>query len=594
MEISRQAGDREEGLVEFVWVGGPDDSPVLCSPSILAARQKYRHCASVNLFHIFDDWSHAAAHNGAYSVHPSQNHTALPANINDADLVEGQPLREIPDTQYTEMTLSRTRFRFVDHYRQIVDNMQSPSPSGYGFILDMDAKLRKMQEDIPLYFQDPSSPIGHVLPKEQLLATARGVKGLELTLSLIMGETRQLRLHRPFLFRGYKDKRFEKSRDQCITSARAILNYLKSNDEQSAILLKWWIVLFYGFAASVVLFIDLCHHKADDGTDLEHRRSELREALDLFKTAEHISTVSRNAIVLLEGLMSAEPEISSKPSKKRGAPDDDEEPFERIVKRMIVDANRYVGTPASSCFGSPTHVKASPIATTFGHRRSSSSRSAGSFSNASGMTSGGFPVHEQHVPISNTRHRRSSSQLSRPHLQTSWSAAQQQQQQQSTFNAGTGFVNRNGNGSLSPGESPLSAATSLPSPPHSNAQLQHVPVISGSLAPGFNLGWGQTGRDALAPGMLFRDSGLFSDTNMKAFDEVTINELGQMLWSADGYGMGDMGDIGVGVGVSVGVDMGVTGTAIHNIWPNSGNDMHTQATGANQTAVLNGNGNENP
>ncbi|THU93548.1 hypothetical protein K435DRAFT_189601 [Dendrothele bispora CBS 962.96] len=251
---------------------------------------------------IFDDWSHAAAHNGAYSVHPSQNHTALPANINDTDLVEGQPLREMPETQYTEMTLSRTRYRFVDLYRQIVDNMQSPSSSGYGFILEMDVKLRKMQEEVPLYFQDGSS--GEALSKEQLLATAKGVKGLELTLSLIMGETRQLRLHRPFLFRGYKDKRFVKSRDQCISSARAILGYLKSNDEHCAILLKWWMVLFYGFAASVVLFIDLCHQKVDDAPDLEHRRAELREALDLFKTAEHISTVSRNAIVLLEGLMS--------------------------------------------------------------------------------------------------------------------------------------------------------------------------------------------------------------------------------------------------------------------------------------------------
>jgi len=107
------------------------------------------------------------------------------------------------------MTLSRTRFRFVELYRQIVDNMQSPSPSGYGFVLEMDAKLRKMQEDIPSYFQDnPHGEPGNILSKDQLLASAKGVKGLELTLSLIMGETRQLRLHRPFLFRGYKDKRF--------------------------------------------------------------------------------------------------------------------------------------------------------------------------------------------------------------------------------------------------------------------------------------------------------------------------------------------------------------------------------------------------
>lgn len=101
-----------------------------------------------------------------------------------------------------------------------------------------------------------------------------------------------------------------KSRIQCISSAHNILNHLKSDDEQSAILLKWWIVLFYGFAAAVVLFIDLCHMKASEGIQedvLEERREQLRQALDLFKTAEHISVVSRNAIVLLEGLLSTHP-----------------------------------------------------------------------------------------------------------------------------------------------------------------------------------------------------------------------------------------------------------------------------------------------
>jgi hypothetical protein len=95
------------------------------------------------------------------------------------------------------------------------------------------------------------------------------------------------------------------------------------------------------------------------------------------------------------------------------------------------------------------------------------------------------------------------------------------------------------------------------------------------MVPGFNLGWGQPGRDALAPGVLFRDSGLF-DTNI---DDVTINELGQILWSADGYGMGDIGDIGV----NVGVDMG-SGRAMNNMW-SSGSDM--QATATNKSAAVN-------
>ncbi|KAJ6601447.1 fungal-specific transcription factor domain-containing protein [Mycena vulgaris] len=276
---------------------------------------------------IWADWSNAAAHNGTYSIHPSQNHTGFPANINDADLADGRPFTPQPPNTYTEMTFSLCRLRFVELYRQIVDNMQAPA--GYGFVIDIDRKISKTILELPAHFRGPGP----------------AVKGFELTLALIMGETRRLRLHRPFLFRGYKERKYVDSRIQCVNSATAILDYLKSDNEQSALLLKWWLVLFYGFAAAVVLFIDLCHQKADDQPDLEMRRVQLREALDLFKTAEHVSAVSRNAIALLEGLLTVEPGMPSKPSRKRGATDD--EPFERVVKRMIIDASRNLTMPSS-------------------------------------------------------------------------------------------------------------------------------------------------------------------------------------------------------------------------------------------------------
>ncbi|KAJ7492254.1 fungal-specific transcription factor domain-containing protein [Mycena latifolia] len=289
---------------------------------------------------IWADWSNAAAHHGTYSIHPSQNHTGLPANINDNDLADGRPFTPQPPHTYTEMTFSLCRLRFVELYRQIVDNMEAPA--GYGFVVDIDRKISNTILELPSHFRGPGP----------------AVKGFELTLALIMGETRRLRLHRPFLFRGYKERKYVDSRIQCVSSATAILDYLKSDNEQSALLLKWWLVLFYGFAAAVVLFIDLCHQKADDQPDLEIRRVQLREALDLFKTAEHVSAVSRNAIALLEGLLTVEPGMPSKPSRKRGATDD--EPFERVVKRMIIDASRNLTMPSAHSSNSSSADLASP------------------------------------------------------------------------------------------------------------------------------------------------------------------------------------------------------------------------------------------
>lgn len=103
------------------------------------------------------------------------------------------PWRTPLTVYFQEMSFSLCRLRFVELYRQVVDNMQAPT--GYTFITEMDGKLSKSLEEVPNYFQASSAP-------------HRGVKGLELTLCMIMGETRRLRLHRPFLFRGYKDRRY--------------------------------------------------------------------------------------------------------------------------------------------------------------------------------------------------------------------------------------------------------------------------------------------------------------------------------------------------------------------------------------------------
>ncbi|KIY73644.1 hypothetical protein CYLTODRAFT_416675 [Cylindrobasidium torrendii FP15055 ss-10] len=297
---------------------------------------------------VITDWSHAASHNGTYAIHPSQNHTALPANINDSDLVDGQPLRARPPQEYTEMTFALARLRFVHLYREIVDEMNSPVGTGYNFVVEMDSRIEETLSEVPSFFVLNSTDTPRL----------SNVKSMEVTMCMIMGETRRLRLHRPFLFRGYRDKKYTNSRHQCIESAHNILNHLKLDTGRSAVLLKLWIVMFYGFAAAVVLFIDLCHMRAvadlEGEDDMEKQRGELRKALDLFKATEQTSIVSRNAIALLEGLLVAELELPIQtPSRKRTRYEDEdapepEGPFKRIVKRCLFEASQNTAPIASS------------------------------------------------------------------------------------------------------------------------------------------------------------------------------------------------------------------------------------------------------
>ncbi|KAI3619528.1 nucleus protein [Moniliophthora roreri] len=411
---------------------------------------------------IFNDWSNAAAHHGAYSIHPTQNRTALPANVNDVNLVDGLSLPEASATQYTEMSFSLIRFRFVGLYREIVDNKNR----GYSFVLEIDSRLRDMVDAIPSYFENkPDTPSDKT--------DSNGVNTpMEHLFSLIMGENRRMRLHRPFLFKGYTDPTYAKSRDQCIKSARLILKHLKSTPENCAMFLKWWIVMFYGFAAAVVLFIDLCHHKTEDPAAVEARRIELQEALDLFRRSQHVSAVSHNAVALLERMMQT---ARPRSPRKRGSPENDE-PFERVVKRMLLDSNHSSENPSQ---GIPTEK----------------------------CLSQQLFAQTSESPESNKSHAMELTGAIRPPK-----------------------LYHPAELSLLPWTEQSYTTTEMPATP--NTSLNNV---TGSMA------WNPMGKDPVEQTALFREMGLFEPRAMKALENVTIGELGQLLWGDDSYTLDDVG-----------------------------------------------------
>lgn len=52
--------------------------------------------------------------------------------------------------------------------------------------------------------------------------------------------SRMLRLHRPWLSRGYTDERFAYSKEQCIRAARASLRLMGDTHGTATFLEKWW------------------------------------------------------------------------------------------------------------------------------------------------------------------------------------------------------------------------------------------------------------------------------------------------------------------------------------------------------------------
>ncbi|KAM0751752.1 hypothetical protein T439DRAFT_324943 [Meredithblackwellia eburnea MCA 4105] len=308
------------------------------------------------------DWSHATAHSATYCIHPGQNHTAFFSNVNDEDMVDGPAFINRPLEEYTESTFQIYKMHFIILYRELVDHLNTHSPASYSFILSMDLKLVKLMDSLPSYFTNvaerPDDPLRPNLIKESIFLQ-------------MMGENRLLRLHRPYLSRGYRDAKYAASKDRCVHSARSILSYIKIAGARAPEMLKNWLVLFLGFVASIVTFIDLTRVPS-----LE-TRTILREVLDLFKTAQMVSAAARNAVSLLEGLLAAEAEITQ-PSpvvgaKRRRIQDDSDTtdaPFTNVVNRLLLaaaspatlgEAESPVSASSSSVHASMSGVSTSGI-----------------------------------------------------------------------------------------------------------------------------------------------------------------------------------------------------------------------------------------
>lgn len=103
----------------------------------------------------------------------------------------------------------------------------------------MDTRIVNLLDTLPPYFRGATPPADHI----------NDSKVMECLLIQLIGETRLLRLHRPYLSRGYRDRKYAPSKERCVNSARSILVLLKTAEKASPILLGQWLTLFYGFGA---------------------------------------------------------------------------------------------------------------------------------------------------------------------------------------------------------------------------------------------------------------------------------------------------------------------------------------------------------
>lgn len=157
------------------------------------------------------DHSFAEAHGVYYSIHPDQNRSAPPLNMDDETL-ERPNEQPKPLTEYTSMSFHLLKIRFINLYRELTDHLNLNSPASYPWILEMDIKILAVVDDFPSFFRNPATlPPSAALNVSRSCTTTASMLLMfycllqmvrECTLLSIVADYWLVRLHRPYVLRG--------------------------------------------------------------------------------------------------------------------------------------------------------------------------------------------------------------------------------------------------------------------------------------------------------------------------------------------------------------------------------------------------------
>ncbi|OCF33762.1 nuclear protein [Kwoniella heveanensis CBS 569] len=308
---------------------------------------------------VFLDWSLAPSYNFSCSIQPDQIKTALPSNIEDEDIIDGQPFRPQPLQVRTGMSFQLARLKFAEiSQRQIWQANNNHHPP-YSFILSVDGELRKAMMELPTFFQPDSNTKGP--PSKDPKALVQYYEKIMLNLAI---HSRMMRLHRPWLSRGYEDERFAYSKEQCIRAARASLRMMSDADGTASFLEKWWLPLFYVSVSGLVVIIDLLRtprrHMYSSETD--EKIAEVKGALDQMRGIMDVSHPARAAVRVMDLLLAEVEERRKTPGSTLGKrkssltdlDDDESGGLQRAVKKLIHQAQLEAESPNTSMASAST------------------------------------------------------------------------------------------------------------------------------------------------------------------------------------------------------------------------------------------------
>ncbi|OJJ45899.1 hypothetical protein ASPZODRAFT_133766 [Penicilliopsis zonata CBS 506.65] len=268
------------------------------------------------------DWMGASARFRSYMIHPEQCTSQPVANVNDGDLSSTDwRFTTQPARVATSNSFEVYKWHIADMLRQTYDRLITHVDRfSYAGVLHLDAGYRKIEEDLPDAYRYEQEGEDLKVRWQRNVA----LEGIH---------SRIVRLHRPFLSRGYaRESKCVYSREQCLRSARIVVD-CHYNLRDLTTRGTFWFVYSHTLGAALVLFLDLFwsidNHMPP--AEINERMSVIAMVHDIFSMYSEISNSSLRNIV--ESAFRIISDLSSE-ARNRQTVEGVKPPFAEILKRV--------------------------------------------------------------------------------------------------------------------------------------------------------------------------------------------------------------------------------------------------------------------
>ncbi|GAA6003755.1 uncharacterized protein JCM10292_003360 [Rhodotorula paludigena] len=260
------------------------------------------------------------------SLPPHLVTSALPGNYNDVDLSPTSVVPPRPDNVTTDISLDLVKFRIALEQRKFKEMMEGDLPFNYESIVQIDANYRAILDSLPTELHESYiPPLGE--PLTSLWRRNMAIQSIQ---------SRILRLHRPWMSRGWTIERYRDSTAKAIQSARSILACQISLN--SAPLLKSGFQLLNCQIAIVVLFMSLwcdssqpAHEAAEDVASITATFGWFEKHVS--SRASEVRMIARSSLEAFKLLLQAWQEREER--RRAGVSfDAHEESYGRLLKRV--------------------------------------------------------------------------------------------------------------------------------------------------------------------------------------------------------------------------------------------------------------------